>query len=198
MSTSNDHSDRQRDDMITLRVPRGALTALWTLGSLIALLLVALAFIAGLALRPALPAAAPVQVPVIVDPAPVAPSIVTLSASPLPLPVTPAPPTSAPTSEPAVQPTLELIRPTEAPAIPAPTDAAPVIPAPTGIDADPPAAVDFRIEPQPAAVQPPAAPVQAAAQPPPAARPADSGGGGASRPAPTTRPPVHALRGNVR
>jgi hypothetical protein len=210
MNTSNDHSDRQRDDMITLRVPRGALTALWTLGSLIALLLVALAFVAGLALRPALPAAAPVQVPVVVDPAPVAPSIVTLSASPLPLPVTPAPPTSAPTSEPAVQPTLELIRPTEAPAIPAPTDAAPVIPAPTGVDADPPAAVDFRIEPQPAAVQPPAAPVQAAAQPPPAApvqaagapppaaRPADSGGGGASRPAPTSRPPMSALKGSVR
>jgi hypothetical protein len=131
MNTSNDHSDRQRDDMITLRVPRSALTALWTLGSLIALLLVALAFVAGLALRPALPAAAPVQVPVVVDPAPVAPSIVTLSPSPSPLPVTPAPPTSAPTSEPAVQPTLELIRPTEAPAIPAPTDAAPVIPAPT-------------------------------------------------------------------
>jgi hypothetical protein len=211
MSTSNDHSDRQRDDMITLRVPRSALTALWTLGSLIALLLVALAFVAGLALRPALPAAAPVQVPVVVDPAPVAPSIVTLSASPSPLPVTPAPPTSAPTSEPAVQPTLELIRPTEAPAIPAPTDAAPVIPAPTGVDADPPAAVDFRIEPQPAAVQPPAAPVQAtdapppaapvqaAGAPPPAARPADSGGGGgATRPAPTTRPPAHALKGNVR
>jgi hypothetical protein len=198
MNTSNDHSDRQRDDMITLRVPRSALTALWTLGSLIALLLVALAFIAGLALRPALPAAAPVQAPVVVDPAPVAPSIVTLSASPLPLPVTPAPPTSAPTSEPAVQPTLELIRPTEAPAIPAPTDAAPVIPAPTGIDADPPAAVDFRIEPQPAAVQPPAAPVQAASAPLPAARPADSGGGGASRPAPTSRPPMSALKGSVR
>jgi len=148
MSTSNDHSDRQRDDMITLRVPRSALTVLWTLGSLIALLLVALAFVAGLALRPAMPAAAPVQAPVVVDPAPVAPSIVTLSASPLPLPVTLAPPTSAPTSEPAVQPTLELIRPTEAPAIPAPTDAAPVIAAPTGVDADPPAAVDFRIEPQ--------------------------------------------------
>jgi hypothetical protein len=212
MSTSNDHSDRQRDDMITLRVPRSALTALWTLGSLIALLLVALAFVAGLALRPALPAAAPVQVPVVVDPAPVAPSIVTLSASPSPLPVTPAPPTSAPTSEPAVQPTLELIRPTEAPAIPAPTDAAPVIRrANRGIDAAPPAAVDFRIEP-PAATQqppaapvqatdapPPAAPVQAAGAPPPAARPADSGGGGgATRPAPTTRPPAHALKGNVR
>jgi len=141
MNTSNDHSDRQRDDMITLRVPRSALTALWTLGSLIALLLVALAFVAGLALRPALPAAAPVQVPVIVDPAPVAPSIVTLSASPLPLPVTPAPPTSAPTSEPAVQPTLELIRPTEAPAIPAPAEA-PVIPAPTGANVAPPAALN--------------------------------------------------------
>ena len=197
MSTSNDHSDRQRDDMITLRVPRSALTALWTLGSLIALLLVALAFVAGLALRPAVPAAAPVQVPVVVDPASVVPSIVTLSPSPSPLPVTPAPPTSAPTSEPAVQPTLELIRPTEAPAIPAPAEA-PVIPAPTEANVAPPAAVDFRIEPQPAAVQPPAAPVQAASAPLPAARPADSGGGGASRPAPTTRPPVHALRGNVR
>jgi hypothetical protein len=197
MNTSNDHSDRQRDDMITLRVPRSALTALWTLGSLIALLLVALAFVAGLALRPAVPAAAPVQVPVVVDPASVVPSIVTLSPSPSPLPVTPAPPTSAPTSEPAVQPTLELIRPTEAPAIPAPAEA-PVIPAPTEANVAPPAAVDFRIEPQPAAVQPPAAPVQAASAPLPAARPADSGGGGASRPAPTTRPPVHALRGNVR
>jgi hypothetical protein len=197
MSTSNDHSDRQRDDMITLRVPRSALTVLWTLGSLIALLLVALAFVAGLALRPAVPAAAPVQVPVVVDPASVVPSIVTLSPSPSPLPVTPAPPTSAPTSEPAVQPTLELIRPTEAPAIPAPAEA-PVIPAPTEANVAPPAAVDFRIEPQPAAVQPPAAPVQAASAPLPAARPADSGSGGASRPAPTTRPPVHALRGNVR
>ena len=197
MNTSNDHSDRQRDDMITLRVPRSALTALWTLGSLIALLLVALAFVAGLALRPAVPAAAPVQVPVVVDPASVVPSIVTLSPSPSPLPVTPAPPTSAPTSEPAVQPTLELIRPTEAPAIPAPAEA-PVIPAPTEANVAPPAAVDFCIEPQPAAVQPPAAPVQAASAPLPAARPADSGGGGASRPAPTTRPPVHALRGNVR
>jgi len=207
MNTSNDHSDRQRDDMITLRVPRGALTALWTLGSLIALLLVALAFVAGLALRPAVPAAAPVQVPVVVDPVSAAPSIVALSASPSPLPVTLAPPTSAPTNEPAVQPTLDLIRPTEAPAIPAPAEA-PVIRAPTEANADPPAAVDFRIEPQPAAVQPPAAPVPAAAQPPPAApvpaagapppaaRPADSGGGGASRPAPTTRP--HALRGSVR
>lgn len=91
MSMSNDHSDRQRDDMITLRVPRGALTALWTLGSLIALLLVALAFVAGLALRPAVPAAAPVQVPVVVDPVSAAPSIVALSASPSPLPVTLAP-----------------------------------------------------------------------------------------------------------
>lgn len=211
MSRDHDRSADHHDEMITLRVPRSVLTALWTLGSLIALLLVALAFVTGLALRPAVPVATPPQPPIITDPAPATPPIVALSVSPSSLPVTLAPPTSAPASAPALEPTLELIRPTAASVIPALAEA-PAPPAPTEMPVPTLAAVDFRIEPQPAAEQlppaapvqaavqpPPAAPVQAAGAPPPAARPTDSGGGGgASRPAPTTRPAVHALQGSVR
>lgn len=221
MDSRNDRSGSQQSETITLRVPRSALTALWVLGSLIALLLVAVAFIAGLALRPSLPVAPAVQVVAPTD-VPAAPTELppTMTSAPTSPPATVAP-TSAPTNLPTALPTLELIRPTEA-----------LIAAAAAMDATPTQdAVDFRIDPpadgqavdtpveaqavaapaqaqpaaapaQPAAAQaPPAAQPQAAAQPPaqPAARPADSSGGGtAAQPATSTRPAPQALRGSVR
>lgn len=198
MDEQNDRSGARRGEMITLYVPRSALTALWALGSLIALLLVAVAFVAGLALRPAMPAAAPVVATTIVLEATATPAPVVAAMNDLPTPSTAASPTDLPTSIPTTQPTIELIRPTAA---------LPVAMLPTAANTATPDTVDFRIDPPPAAAaQPPAAnaPAQAAVAQPqpqaaPAARPVDAGDpGGSARPVATARPTLHTLRGSVR
>lgn len=203
MDEQNDRSGVRRGEMITLHVPRSALTALWALGSLIALLLVAVAFVAGLALRPAMPAATPIAVTTIILEATATPAPL---AAAMNIPATPtvvASLTALPTAIPTAQPTIDLIRPTAA---------LPLAMLPTAANTATPDTVDFRIDPPPAAEAPaPAAnaPVQAAVAPPqpqaappagaPAARPADAGGaGGSTRPAATARPTQQALRGSVR
>ncbi|GIW01891.1 hypothetical protein [Roseiflexus sp.] len=203
MDEHNKRSGDRRDAMITLHVPRSVLTALWALGSLIALALVAVAFVAGLALRPVMPTAAPVVVTTIILEATAtsAPIVAAINVSTSPTVV--ASPTALPTDIPTTQPTIDLIRPTAA---------FPTAMLPTAASTATPDTVDFRIDSPPGAEgQPPAAnaPVQAAiaqpqpqAAPPggaPAARPADAGGsGGSARPVATARPAQHALRGSVR
>ncbi len=204
MDEQNDRSGARRGDMITLHVPRSALTALWALGSLIALLLVAVAFVAGLALRPALPTAMPAQVS---DPTTVIREttlipVVAVANEPSIIP-TDIPPTALPASTPTVPPTLELIRPTAA---------FPTAVLPTAASTPTPDTVEFRLDPPPVAEAQPApagAPLQASGAQPqaqaapvaqaPDARPADAGGsGGSTRPAATARPSQHTLRGSVR
>lgn len=203
MDEQNDRSGARRGEMITLHVPRSALTALWALGSLVALLLVAVAFVAGLALRPAMPAAAPVAATPIILAATDTPALVAAALNVSADPTVVAAPTALPTAIPAAQPTIDLIRPTAA---------LPAAMLPTVANTATPDTVDFRIDPPPAAEAPaPAAnaPVQAAVAPPqpqaappagaPAARPADAGGaGGSARPGATARPTPQTLRGSVR
>lgn len=224
MDSRKDRSGNRQSETITLHVPRSALNALWVLGSLIALLLVAVAFVAGLALRPSIPVApmaevvAPTAVP---PPAPTATTEpIAAAVAPTPPPATSAP-TEAPISTPTLQPTVELIRPTEA-----------LIPAPVAADATPADDdVDFRIDPpvdaaaqaqpaavpaepqiieapvaaavapaQPQAAAPAPAQPQAAAAPAavPAARPADASGGSPAQPVTSTRPAPQTLRGSIR
>lgn len=202
MDEQNKRSGTRQGEMITLHVPRSALTALWALGSLIALLLVAVAFVAGLALRPAMPVAAPVAVTTLILETTATPLPVVAAMSVHASPTTVAAPPESPTDIPTAQPTIELIRPTAA---------LPVAILPTPANTATPEEVDFRLDPPlaaaapaPAAAQPLAAnaPAPAAGAQPqaaPAARPADAGGSGGSAPvAATARPVQHALRGSVR
>ena len=201
MDEQNDRLGARRGEMITLHVPRSALTALWTLGSLIALLLVAIAFVAGLALRPAVPGAAPVPTLAVtaIPPETATPALVVAAINDVPTsPPIVASATEPPTAIPTTQATIELIRPTAA---------LPVALLTTAASTATPDTVEFRIDPPAAAVAQPTpanAPVQAAGAQPqsqaaPAARPADAGGtGGSTRPAPTSRPPMSALKGSVR
>lgn len=213
MDSRNDRSNVERHETITLQVPRSALTALWVLGSLVALLLVAVAFVAGLALRPSIPDSPVAQATIPADIPPPAPSA---SAEPTPpaAPATSAPVTAvvpetvvpAPTIAPSIPPAVELIRPTAALLAPEIQAAAP---------AATPDDVDFRIDPpvaqapgeavapvqQAAAQARPAAPVEQAAAPAavPAARPADAGTAGSpAQPAGANRPAPQDLRGSVR
>jgi len=209
MDSRNDRSNTERHEMITLQVPRSALTALWVLGSLVALLLVAVAFVAGLALRPSIPdspvaqATIPTGVPPSVPSVTAEPAPLAVPATTLPVPtVVPETTVPAPTIAPAM-PTVELIRPTAALLAP---EAQAEAPAATPDD------VDFRIDPpaarapgeaaapvqQAAAQARPAAPGAQAAAPAvvPAARPADAGA--PAQPASASRPAPHDLRGSVR